>query len=102
MTAHFGFPGTLFLCAVMLSAWFGGVGPGLLATMLSALGFHYYFLPPIYSLGLKPGEIPRLFMFTLSNLFVGLLSAAQKNATESLRRARDDLKRTVQQLQAES
>jgi len=41
-------------------------------------------------------------MFTLSNLFVGLLSAAQKNATESLRRARDDLKRTVQQLQAES
>ena len=30
-------PVSLFLCAVMLSAWFGGVAPGLLATTLSGL-----------------------------------------------------------------
>src|SRR5207245_3187261 len=53
-------PVSLFLCAVMLSAWFGGVGPGLLATALSALAFYYYFLPPVYSLDAKPGEVPRL------------------------------------------
>src|SRR6267154_5950208 len=92
-------PVSLFLCAVILSAWFGGVGPGLLATALSALAFNYYFLPPIYSLGPKPEEIPRLVIFTVSALFVGLLSAAQRNATESLRRARDDLRGTVQKLQ---
>jgi len=92
-------PVSLFLCAVILSAWFGGVGPGLLATALSALAFNYYFLPPIYSLGPKPEEIPRLVIFTVSALFVGLLSAAQRNATESLRRARDDLRGTVQELQ---
>ena len=40
---------SLFLCAVMFSAWYGGIGPGLLAIALSALGFKYYFLPPIYS-----------------------------------------------------
>src|SRR5258708_19212892 len=92
-------PVSLFLCAVILSAWFGGVGPGLLATALSALAFNYYFLPPIYSLGPKPEEIPRLVIFTVSALFVGLLSAAQRSATESLRRARDDLKGTVEELQ---
>jgi C4-dicarboxylate-specific signal transduction histidine kinase len=92
-------PVSLFLCAVILSAWFGGVGPGLLATALSALAFYYYFLPPIYSLGPKPGEIPRLVLFTVSALFVGSLSAAQRSATESLRRARDDLRGTVQELQ---
>ena len=92
-------PVSLFLCAIILSAWFGGVGPGLLATALSALAFNYYFLPPIYSLGPKPEEIPRLVIFTVSALFVGLLSAAQRNATESLRRARDDLRGTVQELQ---
>jgi len=92
-------PVSLFLCAVILSAWFGGVGPGLLATALSALAFNYYFLPPVYSLGPKPEEIPRLVIFTVSALFVGLLSAAQRNATESLRRARDDLRGTVQELQ---
>ena len=92
-------PVSLSLCAVMLSAWFGGVGPGLLATALSAFAFYYYFLPPIYSLGAKPDEIPRLVIFLVSTLFVGSLSAAQKSATESLRRARDDLKGTVKELQ---
>src|SRR5207249_2356865 len=92
-------PVSLFLCAVMLSAWFGGAGPGLLATALSAFAFYYYFLPPIYSLGAKPGEIPRFLVFTVSVLFVGSLSAAQRSAMESLRRARDDLKETVQELQ---
>ena len=92
-------PVSLFLCAVILSAWFGGVGPGLLATTLSALAFYYYFLPPMYSLTAKPEEIPRFVIFMVSTLFVGTLSAAQRSATESLRRARDDLRETVQELQ---
>jgi PAS domain S-box-containing protein len=93
-------PVSLFLCAVILSAWFGGVGPGLFATALSALAFYYYFLPPIYSLGAKSEELPRVAVFMLSALFVGSLSIAQRSATESLRRARDDLKETVQELQS--
>ena len=92
-------PVSLFLCAVMLSAWFGGIGPGLLATTLSSLAFYYYFLHPIYPFAAKPEEIPRFVAFTVSALFVGSLSAAQRSATESLRRARDDLKGTVQELQ---
>jgi len=92
-------PVSLFLGAIMLSAWFGGLGPGLLATALSSIAFDYYFLPPIYSLVAKPDEIPRLVIFTVSALFVGSLSAAQRGATESLRRARDDLRGTVKELQ---
>jgi K+-sensing histidine kinase KdpD len=92
-------PVSLFLCAIMFTAWFGGVGPGLLATALSTLAFHYYFLPPMHSLAPKAAEIPRIVIFTVSALIVGLLSAAQRSATESLRRARDDLRGTVQELQ---
>jgi C4-dicarboxylate-specific signal transduction histidine kinase len=44
-------------------------------------------------------EIPRMFIFSLSALFAGLLSAAQRRAAESLRLARDDLKGTVQELE---
>jgi K+-sensing histidine kinase KdpD len=91
-------PVSLFLCAVILSAWFGGIGPGLLATALSALAFNYYFLPPIHSLTLKTDEVPRLAIFTVSALFVGALSAAARNTTESLIRTRDDLKVTVEEL----
>src|SRR6202171_1257962 len=93
-------PVSLFLCAVILSAWFGGVGPGLLATALSAIAFYYYFLAPIYSWGAKPAEMPRFLIFAVSALFVGALSVAQRSATESLRRARDELKGTVQELQS--
>jgi PAS domain S-box-containing protein len=88
---------SLFLCAVMVSAWFGGIKPGLLAIIFSALAFDYYFLPPIYSLDLTK-ELPRLAFFVLSALFIVLLSAAQRSAADSLRRARDDLHRTVQEL----
>jgi PAS domain S-box-containing protein len=92
-------PVSLFLCAVMFSAWFGGVGPGLLAVFLSVLAFDYAVLPPIYSLALKTDEIPRLVIFALSALFVGSLSAAQRSAAESLRRGRDELEATGQELE---
>jgi K+-sensing histidine kinase KdpD len=53
---HLGFPETLFLAVVMLSAWYGGVGPGVLAAILSTLAFRYYFTHPIYVLGPRPPE----------------------------------------------
>jgi PAS domain S-box-containing protein len=91
-------PASVFLCAILLSAWFGGAGPGLLATALSTLAY-YYFLPPTDSLGPKLTEIPRLVVFTATAVFVWSLSAAQRNATESLRRARDDLRMRVKEIQ---
>jgi DNA-binding NtrC family response regulator len=91
-------PVSLFLCAVMFSAWFGGAGPGFLATVLSALGFYYSFLPPLDSFVAKPSQIPRFLVFIVSAVFVGSLSVAQRRTTESLRRTRDDLNETVQEL----
>src|SRR6266849_6999512 len=63
-------PVSLFLCAVMLSAWFGGIGPGVLAVVLSFLAFAYYFVPPIYSLAVEVQQIPRLLIVVLSALYI--------------------------------
>jgi K+-sensing histidine kinase KdpD len=42
--------GVTMLCAsVVLSAWYGGLGPGLLATALAALIADYHFVHPIHS-----------------------------------------------------
>src|SRR6266478_721334 len=90
---------SLFLCAVMFSAWFGGFKPGLLAIAFSLLTFKYYFLPPIHSLELELTQLPRLVLFSLSGLFVASLSAAQKIAAESLRQARDDLQERSRELE---
>jgi K+-sensing histidine kinase KdpD len=55
---------SLFICAVMCSAWFGGIGPGLVASVLSVLAFDYYFLLPIYSLAVNPQELPLLLFWS--------------------------------------
>jgi PAS domain S-box-containing protein len=94
-----GFLGTLFLCVVALSGWYGGVGPCLLATALSSLEFRHHLLLPTHALGPNPPVTSRLLMYIVSNLLIGLLSAAQRKAKESILRARDDLKLTVQDLQ---
>jgi hypothetical protein len=39
----------LFLIPIILSAWVGGLGPGLVSTALVALGTAYFLLPPKYS-----------------------------------------------------
>src|SRR5919106_3181492 len=90
---------SLFLCAVMFSAWLGGLGPGLLASLFSVVAFNYYFLAPAHSFALHTGELPRLLLFALSAVIVGSLTAAQRRAAESLRDAHDALSRTVQELE---
>jgi formate hydrogenlyase transcriptional activator len=91
-------PVSVFICAVMVSAWFGGLGPGLVATLLSTLSFVYFFLLPSRSFALAPHEIPRFVFFVMTTLFVALVTAAQRNAAESLRQSRDELSLTVQGL----
>ena len=88
---------SLFLCATLFAAWLGGAGPGLLATGLSILAFYYYFIPPTDSLVAQ--DIPRLALFAMTALFVVWVSVAQRRTAESLRRARDDLRATVQELE---
>jgi C4-dicarboxylate-specific signal transduction histidine kinase len=89
---------SLFLCAIMFSAWFGGLRQGLLSTTLLVLAFDYYFLPPTHSLVPNLNELPRLVLFAGSALLVGLMSAAQRRTAESLEQARDELAANLQEL----
>jgi PAS domain-containing protein len=89
---------SLFLCAVLLAAWLGGLGPGLFATGLAILAFDYFFIPPVLSVELGVQGGLRLTLFAVAALIVVWISAAQKRTGESLRRARDDLRVTVAEL----
>jgi K+-sensing histidine kinase KdpD len=41
---------TFFVPAAMVAAWYGGLGPGILATMLGMLLGDYFFIPPRFAL----------------------------------------------------
>src|SRR6476660_1570991 len=94
-----GAPALLFICATMLSGWFGGFGPGLVAVALAVLGFGYYLVDWDHSLAVDPRELPRLTLFTVAVILVALLSARQRSITESLKHARDALESSNSELQ---
>ncbi len=89
----------LFLCAIIFAAWFGGVGPGLVATALSVLAFDYFFLPPTYSFKFLLQDLPRIALFAMAAFFVVGLMTAQRNTAESLHRSRADLEDKVWDLE---
>ena len=91
-------PVSLFLCAIMVSGWFGGFRGAALSIVLSLFAFIWFFVAPLHTLAVGTSELPRIAIFALSAVFVGWLSAAQRSTGESLRRARDDLSKTVEQL----
>jgi len=85
----------------MLSSWYGGLWPGVFAALLSVVALDYYFIPPLYALGISLEEAPDIIVFVATALFIGWLSGDQKRAQESLRQARDELDAKVQERTAE-
>jgi C4-dicarboxylate-specific signal transduction histidine kinase len=92
---------TLFFCSVMLSSWYGGLWPGVFAALLSVVALDYYFIPPLYALGISLEEAPDVIVFVATALFIGWLSGNQKRTQELLSQARDQLDAKVQERTAE-
>ncbi|MBD2437918.1 PAS domain S-box protein [Nostoc sp. FACHB-110] len=66
----------LFFAAVVVSSWYGGLAPGLFATVLAVLLNNYFFIPPIYSL--LPNtwtDILQLIVFSLVALLISSLNS---------------------------
>lgn len=70
----------LFLLAVMVSAWRGGLSAGLLATALSALVNVYILLPPAFSFQAEHEDLLQLAVFICAAVITGTLSAARRRA----------------------
>lgn len=92
---------TLFFAAVMMSAWYGGLGAGLLATILSALSLDYFFISRNYSLVLNWSAFLRLGVFVLVASLTSSLTAARRRAEEALRKAHAELEKRVEERTAE-
>ena len=61
----------LFFAAVAVSSWYGGLGPGLVATVLAAVGSEWFFISPIH--GVTLGLAVRSASFVVVALLVASL-----------------------------
>jgi len=87
----------LFYAAIVLTAWFGGMGPGLLAVVLAEFSIDYYFVEPLYTLGLGPKSFSFLLVFGFLAVLTSWMSSRRRRAEEGLRQARDELETRVQE-----
>ncbi|MBD1896274.1 PAS domain S-box protein [Coleofasciculus sp. FACHB-129] len=66
----------LFFAAVTFSAWYGGLGPGIVATIVAVLANNYFFVPPIYQLAIsRETDVLQLVIFSLVALLISSLNA---------------------------
>src|SRR5581483_9793471 len=67
----------LFVVSLMISAWYGGLGPGFLSSVLSVLASQYYFFPPIHSLAVESrDDIAQIVVFSILTLLICILTHA--------------------------
>ena len=91
----------LFFAAVVVASWSGGLRPGLVATVLSALVTEAVFFPPVYRL--DAGSLVRAFAFTLVALLTASLYARARDAqrhAEELAASREELLKQEQAARA--
>ena len=99
-----GAPVAMYLGVVMLAAWFGGMGPGLLATALFAAAGTYWFAAPYDSFGVEaPHDVLRLTLAALEGGTIAVLAGALHRATaaaaaraEQLARSNDELHHEIE------
>jgi PAS domain S-box-containing protein len=90
----------IFMPAVLLSAWYGGAGAGLAAVVLAALANRYFLMVPQSSLRIASSDdAAYLLIFSLSALFVVLVTARERRAGVALREAHDDLTARARELE---
>ena len=75
-------PFLFFTPAVMLSAWYGGMGPGLLSTVTGAVLINVFLLAPVGSLSLDADQLSRVILFLLVGTQISWLSGAMSKARE--------------------
>lgn len=86
----------LFFGAIMVSAWYGGLMPGLLASGLSGLMASYFFLEPFYSFGInEPGQVLLFVLFMVEGILISVLSGMRLQAQANEYEQRERLHTTL-------
>jgi PAS domain S-box-containing protein len=91
-----GLPYITFYPGVMLVAWLGGLGPGIAATVLSALLADYLWIPPAFTLAIADvADTLGLVVFTAMGFVISLLNEAWRRSTRRVAGSEERLRVTL-------
>jgi PAS domain S-box-containing protein len=90
-------PITMLVAAVTLSAWYGGLGPGLLATLLTVVAIDQYFVPQSESGALGVDDFVRVCVFALVAALISSLTDRRRKAEERSHQVNAELEARVKE-----
>ena len=92
----------LLLPAVAFSAWYCGIGPSIVATLLALVGSTYGFIPPIQPFRVFTlAEFVRALVFLFSSAAIVAMGEARRRQNERLRNEQGALEKRVQERTAD-
>ena len=80
------------LAAIVVSAWYGGRGPGLLASLICVVGTSYWFVPPVNSFATAPDHVLPFSIFLGLCLLLNEFSAGRRRTEHALRASDERLR----------
>jgi PAS domain S-box-containing protein len=81
----------MFLLAIAVTVWYAGIGPAILAVVLSGLADTYFFIEPIYTFYITRDDLPHFVIFVLFASLLTGFAAVRRRVERDLVQARDDL-----------
>ena len=80
----------MFVLPIVLSAMLGGLGPGLLSTLVAVLGLSYLVIPPLYSIFIKNNQdILQIGFLIVDGVAVSILSEALRQSMIRMQNSRN-------------
>lgn len=82
----------LFLGAIVLSTWVGGIRVGIFSSLLAGFAIDYFFVQPFNSFTGTQEELIRLVLFFGEGIFLSWLADRLRTTSEDIRRSREELR----------
>ena len=82
--------------AVGITTWYAGIGPSVLAILLSTIFFNYLFTEPLYTFYVSTRDIPYFLSFLVWAVVVAWFSTVSRRIEGGLRQTRDRLQIEVE------
>jgi signal transduction histidine kinase len=90
----------LFLAAIVVTAWLGGMLPAIIVSVLGGLMIDYYYIPPFYTFNGSIEELLRISVFISEGVILAYLTERLRIGAEELKDSREQLRQLSQYQQA--
>jgi len=87
-----------YFFAVFASAWFGGVGPGLLSIALSAAAIGLFFFAPVGQFSFRATEVAQISVFALVSSLIIFLAERDRRSERAARHSEAQLATTLRSI----